>query len=402
MPYDFSSIIDRHGMDALAVEAVGGHWGFEPLPPKDGFDFIPMWVADMNFATCPSITDAIRARLDHPLFGYYKARPEYFERIVEWQSERHGHTGLAPEHIGYENGVHGCVTSAVKLLSQPGDKILLHRPTYVGFRNDVEGLGRTSVYSDLVKDEAGVWRMDYEDMAEKLEREHIRLAIFCSPHNPSGRVWERWEIERAMEVFEAHDCYVISDEIWSDIVYPGHEHVPAQMASDWAREHTIAAYSLSKTFNLAGLVGSYRIIYGDALRDRYLSVSGRTNYNEQNVLSMHALLGAYTDEGRAWVGELLGVLERNCRVMADALRAHEGVDVMVPQGTYMLFADLSGYCERTGLTQKDILHTGWDVGVGWQDGEAFGGPDSVRINVASPLPRIEEAIRRIDAHVLTR
>ena len=399
MQFDFTTIYDRAGKDAMAIDAVGGSWGIEPAPPKDGFDFIPMWVADMNFATCPAITRSIAQRLEHPLFGYYTEPLEYYERIVAWQTERHGHEGLTTQCISYQNGVHGCLTSAINLLTQPGDKVLVHRPTYVGFSSDIDRQGRVSVYSDLVKDEDGIYRMDFEDMERKLQENNIHVAMFCSPHNPTGRVWERWELEAAMTIFERNDCLVVSDEIWADIVYAGHEHVPTQMATPWAREHTVAAYSLSKTFNLAGMADGYHVIYGKGLRDRMNRYSSHTNYNSQNVLTMHALLGAYSDEGRAWVDELTQVLEGNCRYMAELLNGVDGVHVTMPEGTYMLFADLSEYCERTGRTQAEVLHAGWDVGVGWQDGAPFGGPSCIRLNVASPLSRVQEAGKRMLEHV---
>ena len=203
MKYDFTSIMDRRGRDALAIDSVGEKvWGSEPEKPMEGFDFIPMWVADMNFPTCPSVTEAIMKRVQHPVFGYFRPSEEYYDSIIRWQEHYFGVTGLKKEHIGYENGVHGFVTSAVQVLSEPGDKILLHSPFYLGFREDIEGLGRVSVHSPLKKDSGGIWRMDYEDMDRKLKENHIHLAIFCSPHNPTGRVWERWELERAMEVYD--------------------------------------------------------------------------------------------------------------------------------------------------------------------------------------------------------
>lgn len=401
MKYDFTSIIDRRGKDALAVENIGHKtWGNEPDAPKEGFDPIPMWVADMNFATCPAVPAAIIERAKHPLYGYFSASDVYYEKIIQWQTERNGFLDLKREYIGYENGVHGCVTSAVQTLTAPGDKVLLHSPTYVGFAADVEYLGRTSVYSPLKKDENGIWRMDYEDMDAKLKANNIHLAIFCSPHNPAGRVWERWELEKAMEVFEANQCFVISDEIWADITYTGHQHTPTLMVNDWAREHTVAVYAPSKTFNLAGLIGSYHIIYNKYLRDRVTAHGDATHYNEMNVLSMHALIGAYSDEGREWVSELLQVLEGNCKYACDHIRQHyDGVDVSMPQGTYMLFLDLTDYCRRTGKTLDQVIKAGWDAGVAWQDGRAFHGPCHIRMNLASPLSRIQEAFHRLDKYV---
>lgn len=401
MKYDFTSIIDRRGKDALAVENIGHKtWGNEPDAPKEGFDPIPMWVADMNFATCPAVPAAIIERAKHPLYGYFIPKNDYYAAIIRWQTERNGFRDLKREYIGYENGVHGCVTSAVQTLTAPGDKVLLHSPTYVGFAADVEYLGRTSVYSPLKKDENGIWRMDYEDMDAKLKANNIHLAIFCSPHNPAGRVWERWELEKAMEVFEANQCFVISDEIWADITYTGHQHIPTLMVNDWAREHTVAVYAPSKTFNLAGLIGSYHIIYNKYLRDRVTAHGDATHYNEMNVLSMHALIGAYSDEGREWVSELLQVLEGNCKYACDHIRQHyDGVDVSMPQGTYMLFLDLTDYCRRTGKTLDQVIKAGWDAGVAWQDGRAFHGPCHIRMNLASPLSRIQEAFHRLDKYV---
>ena len=349
MKFDFVSIIERRGKDASAVDGLGKRPGFTPEPPKEGFDAIPMWVADMNFATSPAVTNAIIDRVKHPLFGYFAPRDSYYESIINWQTKRNGYRGLKREYIGYENGVHGCVTSAVETLSAPGDKILIHAPVYVGFSMDVEGLGRASIYSPLKLDENGIWRMDYEDMDAKLKAHNIHLAIFCSPHNPAGRVWERWELEKAMEVYAANECYVISDEIWADVTYTGHQHIPTLMVNDWAKEHTVAIYAPSKTFNLAGLIGSYHVIYNKYLRDRVGSCGYATHYNEMNVLSMHALLGAYSEAGAEWTNELLQVLEGNCKYAYEHIRDHyDGVTAAMPQGTYMIFLDCTEWCGKHG------------------------------------------------------
>lgn len=242
--------------------------------------------------------------------------------------------------------------------------------------------------------------MDYEDMDRKIKEYHIRVTIFCSPHNPSGRVWTRPELERAMQVFEDNDVTVLSDEIWADLVFEGHPHIPTQCVNAWAREHVAAAYAPSKTFNLAGLVGSYHIIYNEELRNLITTHGGKTHYNEMNVLSMHALIGAYSAEGRAWMGELLQVLEGNARWACEEIsRSFDGVDCAMAEGTYMLFLDCSGYCAKSGRSIDDIIRAGWRVGVGWQDGRLFEGPCHIRLNLASPRTRLEEAFRRMKTYV---
>ena len=307
MKYDFISIIDRHNMDAIAVDGLGvGE--MSPSKPKEGFDVIPMWVADMNFLTVPTIPEAIIERAKHPAYGYFAPREEYFQSIIDWQMKRNGVAGLTKEHIGYENGVLGCVISALTAFAAPGDAVLLHSPTYIGFTGCIGNNGFKMVHSPLKKDENGIWRMDFEDMDAKIKANNIHVAVFCSPHNPCGRVWEKWEIEKAMEVYKANDCVVISDEIWSDLILDGYKHIPTQSVSEDARNRTIAVYAPSKTFNLAGLVGSYHIIYNKYLRDRVVAKSSKPHYNEMNVLSMHALIGAYKPEGYEWVDELRQVL----------------------------------------------------------------------------------------------
>ena len=400
MKYDFTSIMDRRGKDAIAVDGLGTSPGFTPDAPKPGFDAIPMWVADMNFPTVPTIQQAILERVQHPAFGYFQPTPAYYDAICRWQQVRNGVSSLSAADIGYENGVLGGVISALTAFAAPGDGVLLHSPTYIGFTSCVTNNGYRIVHSPLVRDEAGVWRMDYEDMDAKLKANKIHVAIFCSPHNPCGRVWERWEIEKAMEVYRANDCLVISDAIWSDILLNGHRHIATQSVGEDARNRTVALYAPSKTFNLAGLVGSYHIIYNPYLRDRVTAKSSKSHYNEMNVLSMHALIGAYRPEGEEWVDELCEVLSGNINFACDYIAARfPGVQVSKPQGTYMLFLDCTQWCDRHGKTIDWVEKAGWDVGVAWQDGRMFHGPCALRMNLALPLSRVQEAFDRLDRYV---
>ena len=237
-------------------------------------------------------------------------------------------------------------------------------------------------------------------MEKHLKEEKIHAAIMCNPHNPCGRVWERWELEKAMELFKKYNVSVVSDEIWSDIILEGYKHIPTQSVSDWARQNTVAVYAPSKTFNLAGLVGSYHIIYNKYLRDRVVAKSSKPHYNDMNVLSMHALIGAYKPEGYEWVNELRQVITGNVDYACEYIRTHfEGVEVSRPQGTYMLFLDCTQWCEKHGKTIDELEKAGWDVGVAWQDGRMFHGPCAIRMNLALPLSRVKEAFDRLDKYV---
>ena len=384
-------------MDAIAVAPEEDPYGIAPRgKAKEGFDLIPMWVADMNFPTVPSICEAIVKRAEHPAFGYFAPRKEYFNAIIRWHETRNNVTGLAKKNIGYQNGVLGGVLSALAVLCSAGDKVLIHAPTYVGFLEEVSMAGYELVPSDLVKDEDGIWRMDYEDMEAKIKSQHIHTVIFCSPHNPTGRVWEKEELEKAFEIFERNDVYVVSDEIWSDLVLEGEKHIPLQSISEDARNRTIAFYAPSKTFNLAGLVGSYHIIYNNYLRDRVRRQSALSAYNNMNVLSMHGLIGAYSREGARWVDELRKVLTANIDFAYDFIKENfPDVEVTKPQGTYMLLLDCGKWLQKQGKTLDELLLAGVEAGVLWQDGRQFNRPDAIRMNLALPESRVREAFDRL-------
>ncbi len=397
MRFDFTTIYDRRGKDAMAVDAV------EKIPtfqPNEGFDAIPMWVADMNFATAPSVNAEIAKRIEHPLYGYYMTPDEYYDAIIRWHETRNGVTGLEKEHIGYENGVLGGLMSALNAVCARGDKVLVHAPTYIGFTGSIENAGYHIVTSDLKQDRYGIWRMDFFDMEMKIKKNDIRAVVFCSPHNPTGRVWEREELEQFMDMAQRLNVTVISDEIWSDLTLRGYKHIPLQSVSEDARNRTIALYAPSKTFNLAGLIGSYHIIYNEALHKRVKKEASTCHYNSMNVLSMHALIGAYSDEGAQWVDELREVLTANVKYACKFIRKNfKGVNVQQPEGTYMLFLDCEEYCKRSGRSLDEVKKAGYEVGVVWQDGRPFHGPHHIRMNLALPTARVEEAMQRLKDYV---
>lgn len=400
MKYDFTSIMERKGMDALAVDSLGRAPGLAPDPPENGMDVIPMWVADMNFPACPTISEAIINRAKEPHYGYFEPRQEYYDSIIRWHETRNGVTGLKKEHIKYENGVLGGVVSALNVFCSKGDKVLVHSPTYIGFTKSLSNNGYHIVHSQLVQDDAGIWRMDFADIEQKLKEERIHAAIFCSPHNPCGRVWERWEIEQFMELCKKYDVFVVSDEIWSDIILTGHKHIPTQSVSEDARMRTAAFYAPSKTFNLAGLVGSYHIVYNKWIQDRMVKESSLSHYNDMNLLSMYGLIGAYQPEGYQWADELCQVLTENVNYACQYISEHfQGVSVSRPQGTYLLFLDCSQWCKLHECDIEHVERAAWKVGVAVQDGRMFHGPCHLRMNLALPLSRVQEAMHRLDKYV---
>lgn len=199
MKYDFTSIIDRKGKDAIAVDVLPNLLGPKnPIQVRDGLDMIPMWIADMNFPALPTITEAIIERAKHPTYGYFKTRDEYFDSIIRWHETRNHVTGLEKEHIGYENGVLGGVASALHVLCSQGDNVLVHAPTYIGFTGTLTNNGYHIIHSNLKKDDNDIWRMDFEDMEEKIVK--IKFTLQFSAHRiiqpdvsgSAGRLKKQW------------------------------------------------------------------------------------------------------------------------------------------------------------------------------------------------------------------
>lgn len=396
MKYDFSTQLNRNGMDSIAVNIPDSFGFMKDVTIEKGYDLIPMWVADMNFTALPKIQEAMITRAKHGAFGYFQPRDEYYNSIIRWQELQNGVEGLTKECIGYENGVLGGVISALNVFCSKGEKILVHSPTYIGFTEALSNNGYRLIGSPLVQDAEGIWRIDFEDMEDKLRKHKIHAAVFCSPHNPCGRVWEKWELEKVMALYQKYDVYVVSDEIWSDLTLEQYHHIPVQSISEDARNRTVAMYAPSKTFNLAGLVGAYHIVYNPWIRERMEKESSLSHYNEMNVLSMYALIGAYSPEGQEWVDELRQVLSENATYAYDFFTSKvKGISVAKPQGTYMLLLDCEEWCKEHQMTIEQLQKAGMTKGVIWQDGRPFHSPYGIRLNLALPQAKVVEAMNRL-------
>ena len=253
----------------------------------------------------------------------------------------------------------------------------------------------------------GAWKQAQQDLEalvaranqDKSDEDYIRFQLeqLEEAHLSAG---EQEELEQFMDMARRLNVTVISDEIWSDLTLRGHRHIPLQSVSDDARQRTVALYAPSKTFNLAGLIGSYHIVYNETLHKRMKKESSLSHYNSMNVLSMHALIGAYSDEGSQWVDELREVLTENVKYACRFIRKNlQGVSVQQPEGTYMLFLDCEEYCRRSGRTLDEVKKAGYEVGVVWQDGRPFHGAHHIRMNLALPMEKVVIAMDRLKEYV---
>ncbi len=390
MAHSFDSIIPRVGKDALKWDA--------PRDPKSPLhsaaqSLLPMWIADMDFATPDCVLDAVRARMEHPILGYFDVPERYYTAIDNWHKTRYGSTTtLTKQEVSYQNSVLGGIASVLHATTQPGEKILVHAATYVGFQHTIRGAGRTLCTSELLIDEQGIYRMDFADMEAKIQSEKISTMIFCSPHNPSGRVWERWEIEAVVALCDKYEVVLISDEIWADFITdPARAHIPTQSVSARAKEITAAFYAPSKTFNIAGLVGAYSVIYNRQLAQKTARAATASHYNCPNILSCYALIGGY-EHGAEWVDALNAYVRANQEYVVDYLTTHfKGVHARVPQGTYLLWVDVS----ECGQSFEEIFAKLRTAGVLPNNGRDFFGKAHLRFNLACPRSICEEAMARL-------
>ncbi len=383
--YDFDRKLDQRGFDEK--------WDAPRYPTAEDKPLIPMWVADMDFAVPDCVLNAIRARLDHPAFGYSDPDPRFAQSIIAWMKERHGVTDIRPEMIRYQNSALGGVVAALKTLTRPGDPVLIQFPNYNGFTHAISDAGRRLVGSPLIQDGEGVFRVDLADMEKRILEENIRCFLFCAPHNPTGRVWTREEIQQVCALCEKYGVSIISDEVWADFVFAPARHVSPTQVSDYAHENTITICGASKTFNLAGLHTSYSVVYNDELRRRFHKWSAESYCDDPNTLSIAALIGAYT-EGHRYVDELVAYIRQNMELACGFIqREVPGVRSGLPEGTYTMWLDFTG----TGRSQAENIRRLGDQGLVLSPGKDYHGEGWFRMNVACPRAQLEQALQALKA-----
>ena len=357
-----------------------------------------MWVADMDFKIPQCVQKALHEYVDFGAIGYYRIPDGYYDAFINWE-KKHFNFEVKREWLRFAPGVVAAFNWMIQMLTKKEDAVIVMTPVYYPFLQAVTNNERKLITSDLVN-ENGNYTIDFDDFEKKIVDNDVKAFILCSPHNPVGRVWRKEELKEMLEICHRHHVYVISDEIHQDFVFGDKKQTPSYLMTEhWDEILTITAPS--KTFNLAGLVGSYHIVYNSYLRDRLMEAEKCSHYNSANVLSISALMGAYTKEGAEWVDELREILTQNVDYAHTYITTHfEGVSVAKAQGTYMLYLDCSGWLkEHPEMTMDDLIRAGIAVGVVWQDGRPFMNPNTIRMNLAVPHALVKEAMDRLDKYV---
>ncbi|MFN3209804.1 MAG: MalY/PatB family protein [Roseovarius sp.] len=382
---DFDRPIDRRGTNCTKWDAMEKAYG---VSAEDG---IAMWVADMDFAAAEVLQEAVRGLLDKANYGYFTGEPEMKDAVAWWMETRHGWSP-DPAHMFSTAGLGNAIALCLQTYSDPGDEVIIFTPVYHEFTSKIVRAGRVVRESPLVKDADGLFRMDL-DALEKALSGREKIVLFCSPHNPAGRVWTVAEQQALAAFCDRHDLILVADEIHHDLVFAGQTHVPMPVAAPDVAERLIMLTSSSKTFNTAGSRLGTVTIPGASLRARYAEALTALNLSP-NLLGCVLTHAAYSPEGAAWVDQLVSYLAGNSAAFVEAVNAIPGLQAMPMQGTYLAWVDFSG----TGMDMDEVLRrVQQDARIAPSIGAAFGsgGETCLRFNLATPRARVNEAIARL-------
>lgn len=384
MNYDFDTPIERHGTDSLKFDRA--------LERHRSPDLLPLWVADMDFASPQPVLDALNKRVGHGIFGYTEPGASYFGAIVDWME---GHYGwhIKPQWVAVTPGVVYALAAAVRAFTEVGDAVLIQPPVYYPFSQVVNDNNRVLVEAPLVY-KGGGYSINFEAFEDALEQDKVKLFLLCNPHNPVGRVWSEQELRQLGEICLRHNVVVVSDEIHMDFARPGFTHVPFAGISEELAGVSVACTSASKTFNLAGLQVANIVISNEALRKRFKEEVARSGYSQPNTLGLVATQAAY-EQGGAWLAQLKDYLEGNWALLSAMLEAGAPMlHVVSAQSTYLAWID----CKSLGFDSHQLVRFIEDEAGLWLDGgHMFGreGEGFVRINLATQRSFLKQALTQI-------
>jgi len=381
--YNFDEIIDRKKTNSLKWEFMN------ILTDKANEDTLPMWVADMDFACPPEIVEAIKTRADRRIFGYSShMTPEYFDAVCGWLKRRFGWK-VDDKDIFASSGVVHALDTLVRAMTNAGDGVIIQRPVYYPFTSVIEGNGRAVVNNRLINND-GYYTIDFEDLEEKARDSNNKMMIFCSPHNPVGRVWTKEELKRLGEICLRNDVLLVSDEIHFDLLRKGKKHTVISTLFE-ETDRIIVCTATSKTFNTAGLNSSNIVIRNKEQQKRWKKTAGMVLLNPFAIAATEA---AYTkcDE---WVSEVNDYIDENMLYIDSFLKGKmKKAKSVMSEGTYLTWIDLSGYGFSAEELKRKMIE---EANVLFDMGDMFGkeGEGFIRINVACPRSIVVECMDRL-------
>ena len=382
--YNFDEIIDRPGSGDLKHEALLPRWGRN--------DLLPLWVADMDFATPDFVVAALTARLSNPIFGYNIAPADYRPTIIDWNESHHGWK-IKPEWISFIPGIVKGIGFVVNVFTKPGEKVIIQPPVYHPFRMTPEDNGREVVFNPLRLREDGYYDMDFDNLSEVCD-DKCRVLILSNPHNPAGVCWSKETLQRLADFCYEHNIIVISDEIHSDMALFGNRHVPFASVSERAADISITFAAPTKTFNMAGIVSSYAVISNDDLRQRFYGWLKANELDEPTIFAPIATIAAY-QKGEEWRKQMLAYVEDNVRFVEDYCREHiPGIRPLRPQASFLVWLN----CRGLELSHDKLLDLFIDKAhLALNDGEMFGpgGEGFMRLNVGTPRSVLRQALEQL-------
>ena len=382
--YNFDEIIDRSGSGDLKHEALLSRWGRN--------DLLPLWVADMDFATPDFVVDALKTRLSHPIFGYTIEPADYRPTIIDWNESHHGWK-IKPEWISFIPGIVKGIGFVVNVFTKPGEKVIIQPPVYHPFRMTPEDNGREVVFNPLRLREDGYYDMDFDNLSEVCD-DKCRVLILSNPHNPAGVCWSKETLQRLADFCYEHNIIVISDEIHSDMALFGNRHVPFASVSERAADISITFAAPTKTFNMAGIVSSYAVISNDDLRQRFYGWLKANELDEPTIFAPIATIAAY-QKGERWRKQMLAYVEDNVRFVEDYCRERiPGVRPLRPQASFLVWLN----CRGLELNHDKLLELFIDKAhLALNDGEMFGpgGEGFMRLNVGTPRSVLRQALEQL-------
>ncbi|MGM0843435.1 MAG: MalY/PatB family protein [Bacillota bacterium] len=383
---NWNDCIERHNTHSVK-------WSFSDE------EIIPMCIADMDFQVSAAITEAMKEKAKHGIYGYTTFSERYFHAIMMWWNKRHG-LKLDREWISFSPGIIPGMNILLEILTEPGDGVIVQDPVYYPFYSTIENHGCTVVKNTLTYED-GIYKMDFKDLESKAKDPRSKVLILCSPHNPVGRVWKRQELERVAEICLEHDVWVISDEMHGDLVYGEASHQPIFNINEELQQRSILCAAPSKTFNIAGLQTSILLIPNKELRERYESKLLSFGLSRPNAFGVEGTIAAY-EQGEPWLDDLLMYLEENLRFAVNYLKENiPSVKPVVPEATHLIWLD----CSELGLEHEELFEFFLvEAKIKFDEGYKFGpsGSKFVRMNIACPHERLTLALRRMDEAVLRK